>query len=117
MTATCATGGNPSVAILSNTAASLAYTESGTNQWWRSPADLEKATSLVRLIEMGYEDQLVLGHDACLRHQLKRFGGMGLDHVSRRIIPLLRDEFGVATSAVDKIFVQNPRRLLTIAAH
>jgi phosphotriesterase-related protein len=80
---------------------------------WRSPTDREKAAGLARLVEMGFEDQLVLGHDACLRHQLKSFGGMGLDHVSLRIIPWLQDSHGISDITIEKLFTLNPRRLLT----
>jgi phosphotriesterase-related protein len=80
---------------------------------WKSRSDLAKMTTLVTLIERGYEDQLVLSQDMGKKHYLLRFGGMGYDHVLRRIVPRLRTSFAVTDSVIEKLLVTNPRRLLT----
>ncbi len=80
---------------------------------WKSPSDMEKVAGLLADLELGYEDQLVLGHDISLKCQLKRFGGMGYDHVLRRIVPTLVNHHEVASGVINKLLVQNPRRLLT----
>jgi phosphotriesterase-related protein len=80
----------------------------------KSRSDQEKMETLVALIERGYEDQLVLSMDMGKKHYLKRFGGMGYDHVLRRIIPRLRTIYGVTDVVMDKLLVTTPRRLLTI---
>jgi phosphotriesterase-related protein len=80
---------------------------------WKSLSDLEKATTLAKLIELGYEDQLVLSQDMGKKHYLLRFGGMGYDHVIRRVVPRLRSAFGIGDEVIDKLLVSNPRRLLT----
>jgi len=80
---------------------------------WKSRSDLAKMTTMVRLIEMGYEDQLVMSQDMGKKHYLLRFGGMGYDHVLRRIVPRLRTSFGISDGVLHKLMVDNPRRLLT----
>lgn len=80
---------------------------------WKSPSDEEKIRGLLMDLEMGYEDQLVLGHDISLKCQLKRFGGLGYDHILRRICPTLRNHHGLDQAVIDKLLVANPRRLLT----
>jgi phosphotriesterase-related protein len=80
---------------------------------WKSRSDLAKMTTMVRLIELGYEDQLVMSQDMGKKHYLLRFGGMGYDHVLRRIVPRLRSSFGVTDSVLHKLLVANPQRLLT----
>jgi phosphotriesterase-related protein len=81
---------------------------------WKSRSDLEKMTTMVALIERGWEDQLVVSMDMGKKHYLKRFGGMGYDHVLRRIVPRLRTHFGISDAVLDKLLVTTPRRLLTI---
>ena len=71
-------------------------------------------TTMVRLIERGWEDQLVVSMDMGKKHYLKRFGGMGYDHVMRRIVPRLRAHFGITEAQLEKLLVTTPRRLLTI---
>jgi phosphotriesterase-related protein len=79
---------------------------------WKSPSDDEKMHGLLHAIEMGYEDQLVMGHDVSLKCQLKRFGGLGYDHILRRIVPALRRDHGIEQAVIDKLLVMTPRRLL-----
>jgi phosphotriesterase-related protein len=82
---------------------------------WKSLSDHEKMTTMVALIERGYEDQLVMSQDMGKKHYLQRFGGMGYDHVLRRIVPRLTNYHGVTEAQIQKLLVDNPRRLLTIA--
>jgi phosphotriesterase-related protein len=80
---------------------------------WKSLSDLEKMITMVRLIELGYENQLVMSQDMGKKHYLLRFGGMGYDHVLRRIVPRLRALFGISEDVIEKLLTENPRRLLT----
>jgi phosphotriesterase-related protein len=80
---------------------------------WKSLSDNEKARTMVDLIECGFEDQLVVSQDMGKKHYLKRFGGMGYDHVLARVVPRLKASFGVTDVAINKLLVANPRRLLT----
>jgi phosphotriesterase-related protein len=82
---------------------------------WKSLSDHEKASTMVALIQRGYEDQLVVSQDMGKKHYLQRFGGMGYDHVLRRVVPRLREHHGVSEAQIHKLLVDNPRRLLTIA--
>lgn len=80
---------------------------------WKSRSDLTKMKTMVALIELGYEDQLVMSQDMGKKHYLLRFGGMGYDHVVRRIVPRLQESFGLSDELIRKLMVTNPRRLLT----
>lgn len=80
---------------------------------WKSRSDLTKMKTMVRLIELGYVDQLVMSQDMGKKHYLLRFGGMGYDHVLRRIVPRLKESFGLTDELIHKLIVTNPRRLLT----
>jgi phosphotriesterase-related protein len=80
---------------------------------WKTPSDAEKMKALVELVNSGFENQLVLGHDVALKCQLKRFGGLGYDHIPRRIAPALTEHLDVGHAALEAMLVDNPRRLLT----
>jgi len=80
---------------------------------WKTPSDGEKMTFLAQLVERGYRDQIVVGHDVALKCQLQRFGGLGYDHIPRRIMPALRSHLGLSDADIHALLVGNPRRLLT----
>jgi phosphotriesterase-related protein len=80
---------------------------------WKTPSDAEKMDFLADLVGRGFAGQIVLGHDVALKCQLKRFGGLGYDHIPRRIVPTLVNHLGVTSDVVDSLLSANPRRLLT----
>jgi phosphotriesterase-related protein len=80
---------------------------------WKTPSDADKMSALIKLLDSGFERQLVLGHDVALKCQLKRFGGLGYDHIPRRIAPTLTNHLGVDPSTLEALLILNPRRLLT----
>jgi phosphotriesterase-related protein len=79
---------------------------------WKSRSDNEKSQTLAELIDCGYERQLVMGQDVCRKHYLHRFGGLGYDHVLKRVAPRLHSLFGVSDEALRQVLVANPRRIL-----
>lgn len=78
----------------------------------REPSDAERIDALLRLLEYGYEHQLLLSQDVCTKTHLRRYGGMGYDHVLRSIVPRLRSR-GVQQSTIDNMLIHNPARFLT----
>jgi predicted metal-dependent phosphotriesterase family hydrolase len=43
---------------------------------------------------------------------LKAYGGLGCDHLFRRIAPLLGERYGIGEEVLDRMLVDTPRRLL-----
>ncbi len=80
---------------------------------WKSRSDLEKMQMMVALIDRGFEDQLVVAQDIGKKHYMRRYGGMGYDHVIERVMPRMKKHLGVSQTAIDKALVDTPRRLLT----
>ena len=80
---------------------------------WKSLSDQEKAQTMVSLAERGFEDQLVVAQDMGKKHYLRRYAGMGYDHVLERVIPRMREHMGLSQTAIDKALLETPRRLLT----
>ena len=48
---------------------------------WKSRSDLEKMTTLAKMVEFGFAAQLVVAQDLGRKHYLRANGGMGFDHV------------------------------------
>ena len=74
--------------------------------------DYERMEAVTLLVSEGYADRLVLAGDIHLKMMLTAYGGMGYAHVMGRIVPALRDHFGVPSRELDRMLVDNPARLL-----
>ena len=57
--------------------------------------------------------QITLAHDICTHIQFRRYGGWGWDHLLTNIMLRLRHE-GVSQQELDAMFIDTPRRLLTL---
>lgn len=77
-------------------------------------SDHKVARGIADLIERGYAQQILLGHDVCQKIQLKRYGGQGYDYIPRHFLPALR-RLGVSEEAIRTIMVDNPARALAFA--
>jgi phosphotriesterase-related protein len=81
----------------------------------QSPCDQEIAQAVVRLLEAGYGNQLLLSQDVFLKIQWRSFGGNGYAHVLRSFLPRLK-LFGVSDAVCRSILVENPRQAFINAA-
>jgi phosphotriesterase-related protein len=75
--------------------------------------DSERERVLLQLLARGYESQILLSQDVCMKAQLREYGGYGYDHVLRHILPSLRRQ-GVSEQTLSGIIIDNPARALTI---
>ncbi len=78
------------------------------------PNDAERIRQVLWLVEQGFGRQVLLSHDICFKIRLTRYGGTGLAHIPRRIVPRLRGR-GLSESDVRALVVENPARALTFA--
>jgi len=80
---------------------------------FRDPSDHERLDVLVALLWARPElaAQCVLGCSVWTKTQLRRYGGMGYDHLLRRIVPELRRR-GIDDDSVEQMLVRNPARML-----
>ncbi|WP_404827744.1 phosphotriesterase family protein [Conexibacter stalactiti] len=80
------------------------------------PSFEERIETLVRLIEAGYGDRIVLSHDYTahsdwfLENPLPVASEWSFTHVSSAVIPALRER-GVTEEQIDALLVHNPRRV------
>jgi predicted metal-dependent phosphotriesterase family hydrolase len=75
--------------------------------------DAQKVAMLVELLRRGYQQQLLLSMDACLRSRLHAWGGHGLDYLTLTFLPALRVA-GATDEQIHTIMVENPARVLAI---
>jgi len=96
------------------------YDTVGADTYFRSVAgapafwcasDKERAAGVARLFEAGYGEQVLLSHDVCLKHHLRRYGGFGYGHILREFQTNLRDA-GLGQADIEQILIANPRRML-----
>ena len=71
------------------------------------------AEGIPKLLEKGHEDRLVLSHDVCWKVHLKHYGGFGYSYLLEKFLPHLRT-VGVSEAQIDKMMVQNPKRILPL---
>jgi predicted metal-dependent phosphotriesterase family hydrolase len=67
---------------------------------------------VTNLIRRGFQSQILLSHDVCLRSMLKSVGGCGYEYIPKSFLPMLRDA-GVEDEIIATIVTDNPRRALT----
>ena len=77
------------------------------------PKDDTRIRRVMEMLEKGYRNQLLLSLDICTKIDLKSYGGYGYGHLLRTIAPLLRAE-GVSENDLDRMLIENPKRLLAL---
>jgi phosphotriesterase-related protein len=77
----------------------------GTTDWHR-------LAGLYALIREGYAGQIVLGTDTCCKMLTRRFGGEGYLRLWNFVIPTMRNILDIPNRVIEKIFVENPARIL-----
>jgi len=89
------------------------YMEFDTIGRFKYHSDEEEAQFIVKMVERGYEDRILLGLD-CTRERMKSYGAvLGLDYINTVFIPLLR-AYGLQKTIIDKFMIYNPAKAFTI---
>lgn len=74
----------------------------------QSPSDEDNANGIIRLMNKGYINQLLLSQDVFLKIMLKKYGGWGYSHIIENFVPRLRG-MGVSNEEIEQLLVRNPR--------
>ena len=75
--------------------------------------DMERIKNLLKLIENGYIEKILISCDVCFKFRLHKYGGWGYDHILNNIIPFLRHE-GINDEQINMLLIENPKRYLNI---
>jgi phosphotriesterase-related protein len=73
------------------------------------------ARGIAELVKLGYADRITLSHDVCNKIHQKAYGGFGFSYINDHFLPML-EELGVGKAEIQKMMVENPRRILTFVA-
>lgn len=78
----------------------------------REPSDFERVELLLRLLDAGLGERLLISQDACCKIHLVHYGGFGYGHILRTIVPRLKKK-GVDDATIEQLLVTNPARMLS----
>jgi phosphotriesterase-related protein len=100
----------------------IAYDNFGNEGLFRHPglersvelSDLIRINDIIKLIEDGYLNQILVSHDIAIKHRLVSYGGHGYAHILRDIVPVMRDK-GMSNEQINTLLADNPKRILSFA--
>src|SRR5205823_890143 len=49
--------------------------------------DLQREKAIIELLKLGFQKQIVLAHDICMKLQLRTYGGYGYSHIMENVVP------------------------------
>ena len=75
------------------------------------PNDAARSDTLMRLIDDGFVNQILVSQDVCMKFMLRSYGGGGYLHILDDVVPLMRLK-GMNEEHIQTIIVANPTRLL-----
>jgi phosphotriesterase-related protein len=78
----------------------------------RFAKDIERVKVIKYLMEKGFEKQLLITTDICLKCLLKKYGGKGYSHILENIIVMFQREEVPAKTIRDVLLIKNPARML-----
>ncbi len=76
------------------------------------PTDYERSLAIRDFIQKGYVNQILISHDICQKHQLRRYGGFGYSHIPVNGVRILR-HVGIEDKEISTILRENPRKILS----
>jgi phosphotriesterase-related protein len=79
------------------------------------PNDAMRVNYIIRLIDKGYLNQILISTDTCMKARLFSYGGPSYAHIPDNVIPWMRAK-GMPEDAIHTITVENPKRILTFTS-
>ena len=79
------------------------------------PNDAQRVNYIIRLIELGHLNQILIATDTAMKSRLTAYGGPGYAHIPENVIPWMRAK-GMSEETIRAISEENPKRLLTFVA-
>jgi phosphotriesterase-related protein len=76
------------------------------------PNDAGRVNYILRLIDMGYLNQVLIATDTAMKARLTVYGGPGYAHIPENVVPWMRAK-GMSEETIRTLTVENPKRILT----
>lgn len=101
---------------LADTGVVLEFDTFGMESYWefphKDPTDHQRFEHVADLVGRGLVDRMTLGCDVFCKTAHTSFGGMGYEHLPKRVVPALNQHFGISDADLETMLVSTPRRLL-----
>ena len=78
-----------------------------------APSDGYRVKTLLKLIDKGYIEKILIGNDTWSKAQLHKYGGFGYDHFLSNIVPFIKKR-GSTNEQLNILLVENPKRFLNV---
>ncbi len=75
------------------------------------PNDTQRIYDILKLIDEGYLNQILISHDICVKSRRVCYGGWGYAHISNYVVPMMLKR-GLTQAQINVIMVENPKRML-----
>lgn len=85
------------------------------DQQVQCPSDDDAARAIVKLVERGHIDRILLSHDVFLKMMLTRYGGNGYAYILKHFLPRLK-RHGMVDAQLDILMRDNPRSVFEAKA-
>jgi phosphotriesterase-related protein len=79
------------------------------------PNDAARVNYIIRLIDLGYLNQILISTDTAMKARLVAYGGPGYAHIPDNVLPWMRAK-GMSEEVIHTITVENPKRMLTFVS-
>ena len=79
------------------------------------PNDAGRVNHILRLIDQGHLNQVLISTDMAMKAKLVAYGGPGYAHIPDNVVPWMRAK-GMTEEVINTITVENPKRLLTFVS-
>jgi len=79
------------------------------------PNDAQRVNLIIRLIDKGYLDKILISTDMCMKKDFASYGGPGYAHILDNVVPWMRAK-GMPEETIHTITVENPKRMLTFVS-
>lgn len=83
------------------------------DQGVQCPSDSENATNILRLVEHGFADRILMSQDIFIKSLLRSNGGPGFGHILQFFVPRLK-RMGASAELIDQLVITNPRRMFEL---
>jgi phosphotriesterase-related protein len=78
-----------------------------------TPIDKQRIQDITELIDEGYIERITIATDRCTKHFPSTYRGGGYERPLRNDVPLMKN-LGMNDEQIDKLLIENPKRLLTV---
>ena len=78
------------------------------------PNDHYRINMIMKIIQAGYGDQLLISQDICTKDMLLGYGGYGYAHILKRVVPIMRLKGMREQEDIMRILKNNPQKAFAI---